>query len=401
MMNNYPANIRTFITLLCILLITACSDKKQQELTPWGTALEESDSIPTSEALALSDIQSNGEMIVLTMSGPQTYFDYHGKGLGMHYMLAEKFAQRIGVSLRVEVCKDTTEMVRRLEKGEGDIIAFPLPRSMKGVRFAGLKDSNGNGWAVNNASRELADSLNRWFRPAMIEKTIKEEDFLLSTRSVVRHVYSPYLDRSGGVISHYDHLFQKYAPLARWDWRLIAAQCYQESAFDPHARSWAGARGLMQVMPATAAMLGLPEEQMEDPEANIAAAARYISMLSGKFRDVPASERIFFVLASYNGGYNHVRDAMALASKYGKSPHRWADVEQYILGLREPRYYNDPVVRYGYMRGNETADYVARIRSRWAEYRGGARPGFSNPSGFKGAPVMTPERAGKKYKWHL
>lgn len=186
-----------------------------------------------------------------------------------------------------------------------------------------------------------------------------------------------------------------YAPLARLDWRLMAAQCYQESTFDPNARSWAGACGLMQIMPGTADHLGIPRSSLYNPEENIAAAAKYLLELGGHFADVPASERVWFQLASYNGGANHVRDAMALARKHGRNPHRWADVSEFVLKLSQPQYYNDPVVRNGYMRGTETANYVSRIRDRWAQYRGAA--GGGSIGGF----VTSPERARRGYRWHL
>lgn len=66
---------------------------------------------------------------MLTVNGPTTYYDYHSHGMGLQYLLCEKFAQQIGVSLRVEECKDTAEMVRKLEKGEGDVIAVPYPEN--------------------------------------------------------------------------------------------------------------------------------------------------------------------------------------------------------------------------------------------------------------------------------
>ena len=209
------------------------------------------------------------------------------------------------------------------------------------------------------------------------------------------------------MISHYDPLFKKYAPMARWDWRLMAAQCYQESCFDPEARSWAGARGLMQIMPGTAAHLGLSMSDIHNPEQNVKAAARYLSELNGYFRNIPsASERQLFVLASYNGGYFHVQDAMALARKNGKSPHRWRDVAYYILALEKPQYYNDPVVKHGYMRGSETVDYVDRIRQRYAQYRGvpygGASVnGWSGGSSTESFSPMTPRKAKKHHRFHI
>ena len=83
------------------------------------------------------------------------------------------------------------------------------------------------------------------------------------------------------------------------------------------AHSWAGAKGLMQIMPATAAHLGLPASQIHEPEPNVAAATKLIRELDGKFNDITdRMERIRFILASYNGGHGHIRDAMALARKY-------------------------------------------------------------------------------------
>ena len=81
-------------------------------------------------------------------------------------------------------------------------------------------------------------------------------------------------------------------------------------------------------------------------------------------------EKVKFVLAAYNGGYYHVRDAMALARKYGKNPFLWEDVSFFIRGLSSERYYRDPIVKYGYMIGSETSDYVASVVERWRMYGG-------------------------------
>ncbi len=372
-----------FSTILCLIVLslsTSCREKKHRDITPWGTEMD-ADTATADATYDLGDIMANGELIMLTISGPETYFDYRDHGMGLQYMLCQQFAQKLGVSLRVELCKDTAELVRRLQDGDGDIVAFQLPRTTRGVAFAGARvDSLKTSWAVRKGNTELADTLNSWFRPALIAEARRQEEFLLSAKSVKRRTYAPVMNRAKGEISKYDSFFQQYASLCRWDWRLMAAQCYQESNFDPQARSWAGACGLMQIMPSTADHLGLERGRMFDPESNIAAAAKFIKELEGNFQDIPAGERTNFVLASYNGGSYHVRDAMALAQKHGKNPHRWSDVREFILKLREPAGYNDPVVKNGYMRGDETADYVDRINQRWAEYRGVARAGFSNGS---------------------
>ena len=384
-------------------MLIACKQEKPDNriITPWGEVKE--DSIPTTDEFTMKDMVTNGELIMLTMSGPETYYDYHGHGMGTQYLLCNRFARTLGVSVRVEVCKDTAEMVNRLAKGEADVIAFMLPQKMKGtdsLRFCGAKnDSLHVSWAVQQKNTELADTLDRWFNPQLVAEVKKEEAFLLSARSVKRRVFSPMLNRKGGVISHYDKFFMTYAPMARWDWRLMAAQCYQESTFDPKARSWAGACGLMQIMPGTADHLGLPRNKMYDPEANIAAAGKYLQELSGYFNDIrDRKERVNFVLASYNGGYHHIRDAMALAQKHGRNPQRWREVSEFVLKLRQPEYYRDPIVRHGYMRGNETVDYVEKIQLRYDQYRGVARPATMPPGG---GTYRTPQKAKHKHRFHV
>lgn len=389
--------MREYLLLIIAILLCSCSRKEAPATTPWGTTVGGTEAEPQKAFFSLADIQANGELIMLTLTGPTTYYDYHGRGLGTQFLLCERFAQQIGVGLRVEVCKDTTEMLSRLKRGDGDIVAFQLPEREKGVDFCGARvDSLGTSWAVSKGNKLLADTLNRWFRPQMVAQVEQEEAFVLSVRSIRRHVFSPMLDKGKGIISRYDHLFQQYAPAARMDWRLMAAQCYQESCFDERARSWAGACGLMQIMPSTADHLGLPRANLYDPESNIAAAAKYMAELGQLFREVPSpQERICFQLASYNGGHHHIRDAMALARKHGRDPHRWADVAEYVRNLSRPQFYNDPVVRYGYMRGSETTDYVDRIRSRWAQYRGAAPMGHSSGVGNQ------PQRAKRKYRFHV
>jgi membrane-bound lytic murein transglycosylase F len=348
-----------------LLLLVSCGQKKPEPVvTPWG---EIQDSIPQDNNFDLNEIQQNGELIALTLTGPETYYDYHGKHLGAQYLLAQRFADKLGVMLRMEVCRDSAEMLQRLADGEADLICYPMTKKA-------------SGWIVGDDKDDLLRELEAWWKPTLLAEVKREEDFLLSSRSVTRRIFSPMLNRAGGVISHYDGSFQRYAPSIRWDWRLLAAQCYQESTFDPQAYSWAGACGLMQIMPSTADHLGLARSDMYDPEKNIAAAVRYIGELEHSFSDIAdRNERIKFVLAAYNGGHFHIRDAMALAQKNGRNPRRWSDVEPYVLGLARPEYYNDPVVKYGYMRGSETADYVRKIHERWNGYRGikTIRAGFS------------------------
>jgi len=345
------------LLLFGLLLITSCKGGKPEKVTtPWGTVI---DSVELSEDFDLNEILSSGELIMATVSGPSTYYDYRGRQLGTQYMLCQRFAAKLGVGLRVEVCRDSAEIAEKLDSGLVDIAAWSTPGSLQ----------------VSRSKPLLSSELDEWYRPSMIDDVKKEQEFLLSARSVKRRAFSPMLDKKGGIISKYDEWFIQYSRPIHWDWRLMAAQCYQESTFDPEATSWAGAKGLMQIMPGTADHLGLPRGQMYDPEQNIAAASRYLAELERAFSDIAdRNERINFVLASYNGGSHHVRDAMSLCRRDGRNQHRWRDVVAYVLKLSDPEYYADPIVKYGYMRGSETVDYVEKIRQRHRGYMGVKTP---------------------------
>lgn len=331
--------------------MTACTQRHEPAPLPWQG---EEDSTVT--GFDLAQIEQSGQMIALTLSGPDTYYDFRGGHLGVHYLLCERFAGHLGVRLRMEVCRDTAELLRRLEAGDADLAVL------------GMKtDSLSPGWVVGEGKEDLRDALTAWYRPQMLEKARQEEQEMLTRPRVKRRSHAPMLSR--GVISHYDELFKRYSRGIGWDWRLIAAQCYQESSFDPEAVSWAGAIGLMQIMPKTADHLDLPRDQMKDPEQNIAAATRYIHELEREFMYIhDRKERQNMVLASYNGGILHIQDAMRLAERDHRNPQRWEDVRTYVLHLTDPHYYQDTLVQHGYMRGTETADYVDRIRAQYNQY---------------------------------
>ena len=391
---------------LTFQLALFCSCKKQAQPdvveTPWGGVVSIG---KTSEPVATTDSTGLGEeIIMLTLYGPDTYYEYRGRDMGTNYLLCEQLAEYLRKSVRIDVCKDTTDMLQRLSNGEGDIIAVPLSTQHQ-QGFITVA----NNWAVRSDLTQFADIIRTWYHPQMLAQVKEQEQYRLNVTSVTRRIFPVMLSASKGTISHYDHLFRRYASVAMVDWTLLAAQCYQESCFDPQAHSWAGACGLMQIMPTTADHLSLPRQQIYEPEANIAAASRYMRELQSLFLDVnnPA-ERIRFALAAYNGGANHVRDAMALTKKYGGIPQRWTDVRRYILLLQEPRYYNDPVVRSGYMRGSETAQYVDHIMQRHTQYRQALATGTKITSTVK-SPTSnltppnpmeaSPHRASKKNKW--
>lgn len=169
-----------------------------------------------------------------------------------------------------------------------------------------------------------------------------------------------------GHLSPYDPLVKKYSAQYDLDWRLMTAQMYQESQFDPKARSWVGAQGLFQVMPQTARELGVGDVTV--PEHGIHAGIKYMHQLIKQFpMDVKIKDRIRFSQASYNAGRGHVLDAQRLAGEMKLNPERWfGNVEKAMLLLSKPQYARR--ARHGYCRGAEPVAYVSKIQTMYDAY---------------------------------
>lgn len=379
-MHPFFFSLRRFslpLRILCaLLLMGGCKPKTENAaLETNGAFMKEH----KTDAPHVNRIIDSGELIIATLSGPDTYFEYQGKGFGLQYALACNFAEHLGVSVRVEMCSDTLQMVQMLDQGDVDLLALQIPENShwaKGLVAAGAsskaKDGTVCSWMVKRGLDDFTDELNNWFGNGVeVEVERVERNRLKQRCEVRRKVRAPFISKEKGIISTYDNYFKEAAQVVGWDWRLIAAQCYQESGFDPNAVSWAGASGLMQIMPSTAQQYHLPQEALFRPAENVAAAARILKHLQSIHSNIAdPAERMKFVLASYNAGPGHVADAQALARKYGHNAHRWDEVGTYILGLSQAKYYRDPVVRHGYMIGSETYHYVANIMDRWAQYGG-------------------------------
>lgn len=425
------------------------------------------------ELYDLPQIKDSGELVALTLYSSTSYFLYRGEPMGFQYELCEQFAQSLGLRLRIEVANNPAELVQKLLRKEGDIIAYNLAvtnewkdsvlycgeemithqvivqRNGKGAlkdvteligkeiyvkpgkhldRLVHLDKELGGGilihempedsittedliakvaqgeidyticdndiarlnrtyypslnidlqisfvqrssWAVRKDEPLLAQAANEWYKA-----NVKSRAYQASTKRYFeiskRVAHGSILSIKDGKISHYDKLFKKYAKEIDWDWKLLASLAYTESNFDTAAVSWAGAKGLMQLMPRTARAMGLPAGKELNPEENIKAAVKYIAAMEKSFAFIKDStERSSFILAAYNAGIGHVKDAMALAEKYGADPTLWKDnVEKYILLKSHEEYFNDPVCKNGYFRGTETYNFVREIKERHKIYQ--------------------------------
>ncbi len=225
-------------------------------------------------------------------------------------------------------------------------------------------------WAVRKGSTEWKNYLDNWI--VDFKKTRKYKylyhKYFESSRIAARVGDELYSIKSGK-ISKYDKIVKRIAQANQWDWRLISAIIYQESRFNAEAGSWAGAYGLMQIMPSTAKRFGV--DDIRNPEQNIKGGVLFLNWLNKQFvNSIPDStQRIKFVLASYNIGLGHVMDAQRLAEKYGKNPSVWDNnVDNLLLKKSVELYYKDPVVRFGYCRGEEAYNYVSRVLTTYRHY---------------------------------
>lgn len=225
-------------------------------------------------------------------------------------------------------------------------------------------------WAVRTNAPELQAELNEWIeanRDGPFFNTLYDRYFF-DRRGYQERSDSGYLTGETGRLSEYDDLLRTHAQEIGWDWRLLASQTFQESRFDPRARSWAGASGLLQLMPPTAREFGVTN--VYDPEDNVAGAVRFIQWLTDYWDDIieDEDERLKFILASYNTGHGHVQDARRLAAKNEYDDSVWADVAFWLLQKSKREIYQDPVVRYGFCRGLEPVTYVSFIMDRYENY---------------------------------
>lgn len=226
------------------------------------------------------------------------------------------------------------------------------------------------GWATRKNSPELLKAANLWLEDIKkeVDYNVIYNKYFKNKKNFRRRVKSDFYSLNKEKISPYDDLIQTHSKKIDWDWRLVASLIYQESRFDPNNSSWANAKGLMQLMPKTAKELGV--KNRSNPKQSIRGGTKYLNQIWQRFETIEDSiQRTKFTMASYNCGLYHVKDAQKLAKKRGLNPSIWDEnVEKMILALSHPKNYNDPVVKYGYVRGIEPYNYVNQIFERYAHY---------------------------------
>ena len=288
------------------------------------------------------------------------------KGSAYQQRLIELKDQGIDLVIRLHDDLPTEELIQKVADEEINFtiansnIILINQRSFPGaVGTATINDRLQLGWAVNPQSNELRERINTFLK--LIKKNGKFDEIYNKYYGDIQDFN--YLDlkafhrRVKARLSRYSPFIKAAAKKHGFDWRLIAAQIYQESHLNPWAKSRAGARGLMQIMPATSKSLGVTD--LFDPVQNINAGVQHLKNLYNHFDKIKGEDRLLISLAAYNIGQGHIHDARKLAKKRGLDPNKWEDLTKTLPLLSYRKYYKN--AKYGFCRGNEPIRYIKQI----------------------------------------
>ncbi len=274
--------------------------------------------------------------------------------------------------------RDIEQLITAVSKGEIDFTVADEHVAIVNARYfrnidvkTPLSFPQKIAWAAKKGQIGLVDTINVWlsdFNNSLQARLLYNKYFKnIRSRKIANSQYNSY---TGGQLSPYDNDIKEAANIIGWDWRLLASLVYQESEFKPNVRSWVGAFGLMQLMPHVMEKYGLDSNASVTQQLD--AGVRHLIYTENQIPDeiTDSTERIKFLFASYNCGLGHVLDARRLAQKFNKDPNKWTNnVDSCVLNLSEKEYYLDPVVYNGYVRGNETYNFVEDIIERYNIYK--------------------------------
>jgi membrane-bound lytic murein transglycosylase F len=285
----------------------------------------------------------------------------------------------LGIQLSVlEEKGDSDLLVSKVNKGEIEYTVVDKVVAMVNATYyndldIGLEISPKAdvAWAVRKNAPQLEQEINKWIKAkdkSGYIRTLYAKYFQNSKNNFYRS-NSSFSSLGGNKISQYDDLIKKGAENLGWDWRMLASLVYKESGFDTTATSYAGATGLLQLMPVTLERFGV--DNPNDPVQSLMGGVNYLKYLDKFWKQkVPESnERLKFILSSYNIGHGHVLDAWNLALKYGGNSQSWEEVSHFLTLKSDPKYYRDPVVKSGYAKGHLAVSYVEDILTLYDSYR--------------------------------
>lgn len=301
------------------------------------------------------------------------------------YYLELKELQNQGFDIQINLVSeemDTETLLFQVASGNyvatvaDDNIFYASNKYMRGlVKGPVISERDEIAWAIRKNSSDLEARLNQFLYQHFKydENGVpKRSTFLNVLRkkyyegsSQIADYFNPEFQTSQfGAISPYDSLIQTVANEYGLDWVMLTAIAAQESKFDPYSESWAGAVGIMQVLPRFS---DVPKDSLYVPEHNIREGARIINEHLDHYAYMDSTNQWKLALATYNAGMGHVADARRLSIDQNKNPNEWNTVSESLLKLMQRRYYQH--ARYGFCRGIETVRYVNEIMNRYNTYQ--------------------------------
>lgn len=215
-------------------------------------------------------------------------------------------------------------------------------------------------WVLAQDSKELKDDMYSWlngFNQSGEMARLKDHYYSFALFFDYYNTKTFY-DRIKTRLPKYKELFEKYGEKYGIPCSVLAAQSYQESHWNPKAKSYTGVRGLMMLTQSTAKMLGVKNRL--DPEQSIDGGAKHLNELLKRVPpEVNGEDRLKFALAAYNVGLGHVFDAQLLAERMGLNKNVWSDLKKVLPLLAQKKYYK--TLKHGYARGSEPVRYVDSI----------------------------------------
>ena len=295
-------------------------------------------------------------------------------GETIHVQTATAYQERLdelrrqGIDLNIELHRDlpTEELIQRVAEGDikltvadSNIARLNQRHYPQAVMASAISDLHQLGWAVHPEAQELREKINSFF--ASIKASGRFDEIYDKYYGDVGNF--DYVDlrafhrRVKARLSRYSPFIKAAARKHGFDWRLIAAQAYQESHLNPWAKSPAGAKGLMQLLTSTARSLDVAD--IYNPVDNINGGVQHLKNLYDHFDSVTGEDRLMIALAAYNVGQGHIQDARKLAIKKNLDPSSWEALSQTLPLLRYRKYYKN--AKYGYCRGTEPVRYIKQI----------------------------------------
>lgn len=233
-------------------------------------------------------------------------------------------------------------------------------------------------WIVSKKMTLLTDAVNKWaesnnYRSSVIGNIYKRyfeisKGFASSPRESVDEISSFKLK---GKLTPFDDIFKKEAKRLGVDWTLLAAIAWQESRFNSSIVGWSGARGLMGIMPSTGNIYKASKSDLLDPQISVRVSVSCL-IDTKKYLGIKSYDKnnLAIILAGYNAGIGHIMDAKKLAEKFNYNPNLWYNnLEECVRLKSKAKYYNNQVCKFGYLRSEETIDYVNNVLDRYAYYR--------------------------------